>query len=145
MCGYAVDQSILLCLRDKASFQFVRSFDARKNLLTTNALEPMNILESLKSVSDCNDADISAILEVLEGKDYGYGRNDEATGSFMKLDATQMGLNEKRKNIVKAAVQAASGQGMAAVICTSLLAMCMIQLQPLFLCWKHVKSLERCI
>ncbi len=76
----------------------------------------MKIWESLKAVSDCSDADLAAILAILESEKYGYERGDEATGSFLNVDAAQLDLNEKRKNIVKTAVQAASGQGMAAAI-----------------------------
>ena len=73
----------------------------------------MSILDSLKSVRDCSKTDLTAILAVLESPAYGYGQDDDANGGFKYLDASQLGLNEKRKNIVKAA-QSASGQGMAA-------------------------------
>lgn len=95
----------------------------------------MKIAERLKSVPGCSDADLAAILAILESKEYGYDRNDEATGPFTALDATQLELNFKRKTILRTAVQAASSQGMApAVKCTNnrpLLSQCMIQLQSL--------------
>ncbi|BDA41861.1 hypothetical protein COCOBI_02-6560 [Coccomyxa sp. Obi] len=73
-------------------------------------LQNMKILERLQAVADCSKADLAAILDVLESEQYGYGRDDDASGSFKNVDAAQLALNEKRKNIVKTAVQAASGQ-----------------------------------
>ena len=76
----------------------------------------MKIVERLKSDLDCSDADLTAILALLESEKIGNERNDEATGKFTMLDATQLDLNNKRRNIVKNAVQAASYQGMAAAV-----------------------------
>ena len=74
----------------------------------------MKVWESLKAVPDCTDADLEAILAILESDEYGYERDGLAAGNFKDVDAAQLDLNEKRKNIVKTAVQAAPGQGMAA-------------------------------
>ena len=79
----------------------------------TSKTSNMKILESLKAVEDCTEADLIAILAVLESTEVGYGREDEATGSFVNLDATELGLNQKKRNIIKAAVRAASSQGIA--------------------------------
>ena len=108
----------------------------------------MKIWESLKAVPDCNDADLEAILAVLESDEYGYERDGVAAGSFEDVDAAQLDLNEKRKNILRTAVQAAPGQGMAAATnCTRnylLFAPCMNHLQPLIAAANSLLSRQLC-